>query len=220
MRQHPRPLTQAVRRALAAASLIGTAALVAGCSAPPWLEPGAVPTPSATATATGAATGAAVAPVAPVAPVQNDLAAGSATRTIDVGAITLTIDYWSTLPIDEWTPSANKPLTFAVHATITPDDGQKVYLSRVTAIPVVSAPDGPPQAVEPIVDAATVVPGYLVLDPYSYSQTFIVPEIDPAADRLELTMRYELLQQSTPTSADYAKQTAVDTLTIAIAPEL
>ncbi|GAA1961790.1 hypothetical protein GCM10009717_30730 [Agromyces allii] len=150
---------------------------------------------------------------------QNDLAAGAVTRTVEVGAITLTIDYWSTLPMDQWTAAANKPLSFAVHATVTPADGQKIYLSRVTATPVVAGDDGALPAPDPIVDQASVAPGYLVLDPYSYSQTFIVPALDSAATSLELTVKYELLQQSTPTSSDYAKQTAVDTLSIAIAPE-
>ncbi|ANJ28745.1 hypothetical protein ATC03_05445 [Agromyces aureus] len=193
---------------MAAIGAIATAALLlGGCSAPPWLSGAtASPTPSASATSTAG-------------PVQNDLAAGAVTRTIEVGAITLTIDYWSTLSMDLWTAAANKPLSFSVHATVTPADGQKIYLAKVTATPVVAGSDGALPAPDPIVDQASVAPGYLVLDPYSYSQTFIVPPLDSAATSLELTVKYELLLQSTPTSSDYAKQTAVDTLSIAIAPE-
>ncbi|MGH3703593.1 MAG: hypothetical protein ACRDT9_03085 [Agromyces sp.] len=199
-----RHLLPALRRLVALSVVAGAAALLTACSAPPWAGS---PTPTTTP------------PTSPPAAVANDLAAGSMTRTIEVGAITLTIDYWSTLPMDEWTAAENKPLSFAVHAAVTPADGQRIYLSRVTATPVVAGPDGPLPSFPAIVDQASVSPGYLVLDPYSYSQTFIVPALDPGADRLELTMTYELLQQSTPTSTDYAKQTAVDTVTIAIAPE-
>lgn len=188
--------------------------LLVGCSTPPWLEEAAD-----AADATTAATTAPASPSAtPTLPPQNDLAAGSLTRTIEVGAITLSVDYWSTLPMDQWTANANKPFSFAVHATVAPADGQKVYLSRVTAAPVVEGPGGALPAFEPLVDQSTVAPGYLVLDPYSYSQTFTLPPVDPAATSIELSMRYELLQQSTPTSSDYAKQTAVDTVAIAIAP--
>ncbi|MFF2371060.1 hypothetical protein [Agromyces sp. NPDC058110] len=207
MREHP--IHQSVTR-LAAVGVIAAAAFgLAGCSAPPWLTGGtASPSPSPTPSATSTA-----------APVQNDLAAGALTRTIEVGAITLTIDYWSTLSMDLWTAAANKPLSFSVHGTVTPADGQKIYLAKVTATPVVGGGDGEAlPAPDPIVDQASVAPGYLVLDPYSYSQTFIVPPVDGAATSLELTMKFELLLQSTPTSTDYAKQTAVDTLSIAIAP--
>lgn len=205
MREHP--IHPSVTRLAAVGVISASAFLLAGCSAPPWLSGGgtASPTPSAPATSTSA-------------PVQNDLAAGAVTRTIEVGAITLTIDYWSTLPMDQWTAAANKPLSFSVHGTVTPADGQKIYLAKVTATPVVAGSDGALPAPDPIVDQASVAPGYLVLDPYSYSQTFIVPPVDGAATSLELTMKYELLLQSTPTSSDYAKQTAVDTLSIAIAP--
>lgn len=204
MREHPNHVS--VRRIAAVAAISAAAFLLGGCSAPPWLAGSGTPSPSPSATSTAA-------------PVQNDLAAGAVTRTIEVGAVTLTIDYWSTLPMDQWTAAANKPLSFSVHAVVTPADGQKIYLAKVTAVPVVGGPGGSLPAPEPIVDQASVAPGYLVLDPYSYSQTFIVPPLDDASTSLDLTMKYELLLQSTPTSADYAKQTAVDTLSIAIAPE-
>lgn len=198
------------RLTLAMAVAIGAAGLV-GCSsdAPPWLS-GETEKPVATSAP----------PTATAAPIQNDLAAGAATRTVPIGAITLTIDYWSTLTMDLWTANASKPLSFSIRGTVTPADGQKLYLSRVTAETVVRDADGDAlPGIDPIVDGSTVAPGYLILDPYTYSQTFTLPPLDPEAASIEVSMRYELLQQATPTSADYAKQTAVDTLTIAIAQE-
>ncbi|WP_205649435.1 hypothetical protein [Agromyces sp. LHK192] len=205
-RSQHRPL-----RAVGAAALLaaGLAVGLSSCSTPPWLGPDdtAAPTTSAPQTT-------------PAQPVQNDLAAGSATRTLEVGAVTLTVDYWSTLSMDQWTAAAQKPLSFSLRGTIAPADGQKLYLSRVTATPAVRAADGSAlPGFDPIVDQSTVAPGYLILDPYSYSQTFTLPPVDQAATSIEISMRYELLQQSTPTSTDYAKQTVVDTLTIAIAAE-
>lgn len=196
-------MTLAMAVAIAAAGLVGCSS-----DAPPWLS-GETEEPLATS-----------APPTTAAPVQNDLAAGSATRTVPIGAITLTIDYWSTLTMDLWTANASKPLSFSIRGTVTPADGQKLYLSRVTAETIVRDADGDAlPSVSPIVDQSTVAPGYLILDPYTYSQTFTLPPLDPDAASIEVSMRYELLQQATPTSADYAKQTAVDTLTIAIAQE-
>ncbi|QAY75086.1 hypothetical protein ET445_16755 [Agromyces protaetiae] len=185
---------------------IATSALLAGCSDAPWLGPNATTTPTPTRTTT-------------TPPVQNDLAAGSLTRTVQAGAVTLTIDYWSTLPMDQWTPDAAKPLSFALHGTIEPADGQKLYLSRVSAEPVVRDANGEQlPGFEYLVDSASVSPGYLILDPYSFSQTFTLPPVDAAATSIELSMHFELLQQSAPDSTDYAKQTAVDVLMIGLAP--
>ncbi|MDR5701460.1 hypothetical protein [Agromyces aerolatus] len=202
----------AARRMTLAMAVAVAVAGLAGCSSetPPWLS-GATEAP---------ATSSAPPTTTPPAPVQNDLAAGSATRTVPIGAITLTIDYWSTLTMDLWTANASKPLSFSIRGTVEPADGQKLYLSRVTAETVVRDADGEVlPGPDPIADQSTVAPGYLILDPYTYSQTFTLPALDPAAASIEVSMRYELLQQATPTSADYAKQTAVDTLTIAIAPQ-
>ncbi|MCK8608267.1 hypothetical protein [Agromyces sp. C10] len=206
----PRPF-RALSRAAAIPAVTVVLLATVGCTTPPWLETSAT-TPATTSPTESATT------TPSAAPVQNDLAAGSATKTLEVGAMTLTIDYWSTLTMDQWTAAATKPLSIAMRATITPDDGQRIYLSRLTAAPVVVGPDGALDSPTPIVDQATVAPGYLILDPYSYSQTVTLPAVDPTAIAIQVDLRYELLQQSTPQSNDYAKQTAVDTLTIAIAP--
>jgi hypothetical protein len=193
----------------AIALALGSATLVGCSSAPPWLD-GETAAPATSAPATT---------LAPV-PIQNDLAAGSMTRTVPVGAATLTIDYWSTLTMDKWTANATKPLSFSIKGTVTPNDGQKLYLSRVTLEAVVRDAQGDPlPGFASISDQGTVAPGYLILDPYSYSQTFTLPPLDERAAALEITMRYELLQQATPTSGDYSKQTANDLITIAIAQD-
>ena len=56
-----------------------------------------------------------------------------------------------------------------------------------------------------------------MLAPYSYSQTFNVGEVPADATFVTLQFTFEFLVQTTPTSNEFAKQTASDTLTVAIA---
>lgn len=183
-------------------ALVGMAAL-AGCGPAPWEEGagGSTPTPTSTAVPT---------------PVPNDLSGGATQRQLTAGAVAATIDYWSTLSMDQWTPEAIKPVSISLITTVTPDDGQKVYLQRATMTAIPSTPTGALDALEPQVDASTVSPGYLVLDPYSYSQTFNVGPVPAEATYVTLQFSYDFLVQTTPTSSEYAKQTATDTLTVAL----
>ena len=183
-------------------SLVGMAAL-AGCGPAPWEEGagGSTPTPTSTAVPT---------------PVPNDLSGGATERQLTAGAVAATIDYWSTLSMDTWTAEAGKPVSISLFTTVTPNDGQKVYLQRATMTAIPSTPTGALDALQPQVDAATVSPGYLVLDPYSYSQTFNVGPVPAEATSVTLQFSYDFLVQTTPTSSEYAKQTATDTLTVAL----
>jgi len=180
---------------------VGIAAF-SGCGPAPWDEGGgSTPTPTSTSVPT---------------PVPNDLSGGATQRQLTAGAVTATIDYWSTLSMDEWTAEAIKPVSISLMTLVTPNDGQKVYLQRATMTAVPATADGPLQALEPQVDASTVSPGYLVLDPYSYSQTFNVGPVPAEATYVTLQFSYDFLVQTTPTSSEYAKQTATDTLTVAL----
>jgi hypothetical protein len=181
---------------------VGLTAALAGCGPAPWeTQPTAEPTGSATAVPT---------------PVANDLSTGSTQRELEAGAVAATVDYWSTLSMDRWTPGAVKPVSLNLTTTVTPDDGQKVYLQRATMIAVPSTGAETLAPLEPQVDAATVSPGYLVLSPYGYSQTFNVGPVPEEATSVTLQFTYDFLVQTTPTSSEYAKQTASDTLTVAL----
>jgi len=190
---------------LLAASLL---AGLAGCSEAPFLsgQPTESSTPVPEATDPGE-----------VEIIINDLSTGSAMHELEAGAIGLNVVYYSDLTMDKWTAEANKPVTLSLKADLGKDQGQKIYLSRVTATTAVAGPNGALAAPEPSVDSATVSPGYYVKNPYSYSTTFILPAVDPAATSVTLSITYELLLQTTKTSKSYSKQTASDTLTIAIA---
>lgn len=188
--------------AVTASTALAIVALTA-CGPAPWAEAEDAPKTSSAA------------PVAP--PVSNDLSGGSTQRELQAGAVAATVDYWSDLSMDRWTADALKPVSMSMVTTVTPDDGQKVYLQKATMLVV---PGNATETFEPLeiqTDAATVSPGYLVLSPYSYSQTFTVGVVPAAATFVEVQFRYDFLVQTTPTSSEFAKQTATDVLMVAIA---
>ncbi|GEB95751.1 hypothetical protein PFZ49_00850 [Microbacterium lacticum] len=185
-------------------TVLTTALTLSGCGAAPWAQGTDGPSPSASSTAVPE-------------PVPNDLSTGSTQRTLTAGAVTATVDYWSELSMDKWTPGALKPLKLSLVTTITPSDGQKVYLQRATMVAVPGNAAGALAALDPQIDQATIPPGYLVLSPYSYSQQFTVGAVPDEATFVTLELTYDFLVQTTPTSTEYAKQTATDTLTVAIA---
>ena len=192
------------RAVIAAGALALTLATTTGCGPAPWDEQRTPPAPSPTGSAVPA-------------PVPNDLSSGSTQRELTAGAVTATIDYWSSLSMDRWTAAALKPLSLSMSTTVTPDDGQKVFLQRATMVAVPGNATTTFAALAGQSDQATVAPGYLVLSPYSYSQTFTVGEVPPETTVVTIQFTYDFLVQTTPTSSEYAKQTASDTLTVAIA---
>jgi hypothetical protein len=190
--------------AVAVSALLG----LTGCGAPPWAQGGAQApdqSPAATATATTAPQ-----------PVRNDLSSGSTQRSLTAGSVAATVNYWSTLSMDRWTATALKPVNLSMETTVTPNDGQKVYLQRATMTAVPGNASQSFAALAPQSDQ-TDAPGYLVLSPYSYSQTFNVGEVPAEATFVTLQFTFEFLVQTTPTSNEFAKQTASDSLTVAIA---
>ena len=203
-------MTRRLPRRIAGAALAAaiTVALSA-CGAAPWDQAASTANPTATPKPTSGE----------ITTVVNELATGSTKHVLTAGSIGLSVDYFSTLSMDQWTADANKPLSISMVADITGDEGQAVYLSNMTVLVAVYGPDGKLESPAQLSDRSTVTPGYLVKNPYSYSQTFILPAVDPDATYVQLSLTYELLLQSTPTSSSYAKQTASDTLTIAIAPK-
>lgn len=198
------------RRAISAAGAMIAALLVlTACGQAPWAlgAGGDQGSPSPTAERSSA-------PVPQ--PVSNDLSSGSTTREVQAGSVTAAIDYWSTLNMDEWTPAALKPVSLSMVTTVTPSDGQQVYLQRATMIAVPANESETFAPLQSQVDQATVPPGYPVLAPYSYSQTFNIGAVPADATYVTLQFTYEYLVQTTPTSSEYAKQTGTDTLTVAI----
>ncbi len=199
-----------VHRNRAAMGVVGAGVMLfglVGCGAPPWAQGGGHSSPSTSPSSS----------VVPAPqPVPNDLSSGSTERSVTAGSVAATVNYWSTLSMDRWTPTALKPVSISMVTTVTPDDGQKVYLQRAT---MTAVPGNETQSFAPLAaqtDQANA-PGYLVLSPYSYSQTFNVGEVPADATFVTLQFTYEFLVQTTPTSNEFAKQTASDSITVAIA---
>jgi hypothetical protein len=197
--------TSTRNRLLTVTVAAGLLLAVSACGQAPWAEL----TEDATATPTVKPT---------IATIKNDLATGSAQHTITAGDAVLTVNYSSSLNMGEWTAGANKPISFSASADLGTDDGQGVFLSKVSVISGVSGPDGALDAPAPMIDASDLENGYFMKAPYSYGQTFVLSAIDPAATSITLSFTYELLIQTTPTSSTYAKQTASDQLIVAVAP--
>lgn len=198
-------MTRSRRYAVAAAALAALLSLT-GCGQAPWNAGGAGASPSPSATRN-----------TPVpTPVSNDLSSGSTQRQVTAGSVAATIDYWSTLSMDKWTSTALKPISVSMATTVTPNDGQKVYLQKASMVAVPGNASTSFDPLSPQTDQSSVTPGYLVLSPYSYSQTFNVGDVPAEATFVTVQFTYDFLVQTTPTSSEYAKQTASDTLTVAI----
>ncbi|MFT4307666.1 MAG: hypothetical protein QM604_12330 [Microbacterium sp.] len=191
----------------AAIALALVVALLAGCGVAPWNDDSsASPTDTASSVPT---------------PISNDLSAGSTERTVTAGAVTATITYWSTLSMDLWTSTALKPLSLSLSTAVTPDDGQKVYLQAATMVVAPGDASGGLTPLDAQTDTYSVpsseAPGYLVLSPYSYLQTFDIGEVPAESTYVTVQFTYDFLVQTTSTSDEYAKQTATDTLVVLIA---
>jgi hypothetical protein len=184
-------------------------ALLSGCGPAPWNTGGGGNESSPSPTATKRTP-------APT-PVSNDLSSGSTERTVTAGAVTATINYWSTLSMDRWTASALKPINLSMTTTVTPDDGKKVFLQRATMIAVPGNATTSFEPLAPQVDPAPSAPGYAVLSPQSYSQLFNVGDLPAEATFVTLQFAYEFQMQTAPGSGEYAKQTASDTIVVAVA---
>lgn len=192
------------------AALTGAAVLavaLAACGPAPWEEQ--VPETPAPTTSEPE--------VEVLPPVPNDLSSGSTERELEAGAVSASVNYWSSLTMDRWVAGAIKPISMSMITTITPNDGQKVYLKRaaMVVVPANHKTTFPP--LEAQADTSAINPGYLVLSPYSYSQTFNVGPVPAGATFVTVQFTYDFLVQTTPTSTEYAKQTATDILTVAIA---
>lgn len=197
-------------RLAAAAALVGSAVVLSGCGPSPWALQSPTPTASAAVSSP---------PVVVAPPVENDLSSGSTQRDLTAGAVSVAVNYWSDLRMDRWTANAVKPVSLSLVTTITPNDGQKVYLQKATMLAVPANAEETFPALDPQIDEASVKNGYLVLKPYSYSQTFNVGQVPEGATYVTLQFTYDFLVQTKPKADEYAKQTATDTVTVAIAQQ-
>lgn len=188
--------------------------LSAGCGEPPWkqADPAATATPDTT-TASPTPTPSA----SKSAAVRNDLSKGSLKRKLTAGGISLAVNYYSTLSLDKWTPAATKPLTVAASGSFPDGSKQDIYLSNVQVRIDVAGSEGALEGPEPLVDQATVSPGYLIKSPSAYGEIFTIPSLPEQARSVTLNITYQLLAPTAPKSKTFFKQSTNDTITIALA---
>lgn len=214
---------------LGLAAALTAALLLSACGTPPWEveeegSTGASESSDATGSSSAApsdtsseSTSATPSPAPTLVQIVNDLASGSAQRTLTAGAASLTATYWSDLDMGSWTPDASKPVSLSLIATL--DGDAPIYLSRLHVVSIVRDETGTLVTELPqIADDARVTPGYAIGDPFSYSTTILVSPLDESARSVELTFSYEVLIATDAKGDAFAKQTAVDTLTVAITP--
>lgn len=191
--------------------------LLTGCSYLPGGRPSEpAQTPIVTTPVESAKASPAKSRVTNLPAVHNDLASGTAKRTLKTGGLTVNVAYTSPLSIKRWTPDVTKPLNVSLTAITNSAKGQKIYLTKVTANMAPYDNSGPLNVPAPVVDTTNLSPGYIVTFPYTYGQVFVVPVVDTGAVSITIDFNYELVLQVTPNSKDYEKHTARDTLTIAL----
>lgn len=187
---------------------MGLTLTATGCGTPPWQD-SASPTPPSSASSRPTPT-----------PAVNDLANGSLKRSLKAGAAALTISYWSTLDLAEWTPGVPKPLNVVVSGTLEGGaKGQQTFLSAVRVSTTATGADGAPHVLDAIDDSATVAPGYLISKPNSYQQVLTLPAAPAGSTSLRITLTYELLIQSAPKASTYLRQATSDTIQVPLAAD-
>ncbi|HEY4616111.1 MAG TPA: hypothetical protein VIG75_11675, partial [Citricoccus sp.] len=128
------------------------------------------------------------------------------------GSAPVRVTYWSTLPREQWTAQAVKPLSLSIAADAGPG-------TTVTAVDLVvetrrgGEPTGDPQ----LTQVASVPPAGAAIDaPREFSWTAVLPPQDPSVTALRLILRLEV-QRATGTATPVV-QTGVDELIVTLAP--
>lgn len=188
---------------------------VAGCSQPDPVVSGPEPSGSSSAPRTTAA------PEPKSKEVRSDLKSGKLSRRLDTDDLELRVEYRTSLPVRDWTAGATKPFRVTASARTPGADNQpKIYLSKLTIGMDARDDTEPVEAPAPVVDEASIVPGFLVSDPASYGQEFFLPALPPGTRMLTLRLRYELLIASPGSSPqeerDYSRRTVTDLLVVPI----
>ncbi|WP_156821276.1 hypothetical protein [Microlunatus phosphovorus] len=204
------------RRMLASAIALVLVGVVGGCSdgqAPSVSQQGGRTTPkpsSSPATPESADT---------TKPPKNDLRKLPRRRSLETGPISVEAEYDTTLPIEDWRADTTKPLRITLTASNDRKRKQKIYLTRVTIAATSYDESGPLDVPQPIIDAASVQPGYIVTSPNTYSQNFDIPAVNREAVRVGIDLTYEFLLEVNQgeEGRDLAKQVATDRLSVPIA---
>ena len=153
--------------------------------------------------------------IASTKPARNDLKKGRITRTLQAGGFRVRVEYAIQTPMDKWQPEVSQPIMVGMTAANEGKTAQRFYLAKVTGDVKLSDDFGPLHALQPLVDEANIIPGYLVTSPAAYNQVFLLQPLPVEATTLTIDFRYELLiLQRNSTPRDFAKRAITDTIVV------
>jgi hypothetical protein len=159
-------------------------------------------------------------PSATPAAVPNDLAKLPLHRAINAGSITVDVEYNTRLPVESWRAEVPKPLHISLTSVNKRKQGQKIYLSKVTATVTAYDDRGQVGDSRSVADTANITPGFIVTFPNTYNQNLQLPAVDTSSNWLSIDLTYELVLEVDKTkqgNRDFAKQVASDTITVPLA---
>ena len=166
-------------------------------SSKPLLDGGSASSPTAEPAASAGG------PVRPARP-SGPLDTGTVTHRLKQGNFTVQLTYWTSDNAKLYTAGSVKTINVAAHIE---DTGSKHRIMVSTF--EVTQDDGTSR-----VTAATDSGKFDVTPPYPYNNVVTLPAATAGAKALTLTVRLDLLVETTPKSNSYYRSTALDTLTL------
>jgi hypothetical protein len=200
----PRNVAVGMAAAVLAGSLTGCSSLKQLTSSSKPLDGGSsTSSPSASAKPAPSATGTAQAAKLPVR-ASGPLDTGTVTHRLNQGNFTVQLTYWTSDNAKLYTAESVKTINVAAHI----EDADSTHRVTVSTFQVVQD-DGAKRAV-----VTTDSGKFDVTPPYPYNTVVTVPAATAGAAKLTLTVRLDLLVETTPKSNSYYRSTALDTLTL------
>ncbi|WP_375422874.1 hypothetical protein [uncultured Friedmanniella sp.] len=141
---------------------------------------------------------------------------GPLRHSVSGDGLAVDVVYTPHLGKDGWTADGTKPVQVSVTAKNRRRPGQKIFVTRATmrfTVSDISEELVPP---DPLVDAANITPGYLATSPYSYNQSFAIPQLDSGARVLAVDVKVELVSLVDAKAKDYSKQTVTDSFSVSV----
>jgi hypothetical protein len=184
-------------------------ALLTGCSTPHFADMSPQVTNKAEAAAPKTTSVAKTATIVkPKVRPTGDLAKGSLVRKLDAGALSLVVNYWSDQDPATW--SADKAVVLRLSAHL-----ERKGVISPTAVPVkisrfwVTLDDG--TSVATLVDDRGE---FVITPPYSYGSALTIRPANKTATSAIMSVEFDLLIETTPTSKAYFRQTVLDTVNL------
>jgi hypothetical protein len=146
----------------------------------------------------------------------NDLKKSPLRRTYQSAGLTVTVEYSAIPSVDKWTATSPKSVRLFMTVVNKNKPSRKIYLSRASVRFGVLDANGQVPAPDPILDSSGLNPGYLVTSPYSYNQSFAIPELDDSAIALTLDFKFETVTLVDKKAKDYTKQASTDTVQVTL----